>query len=134
MEKTGQEVNVDYLSFEIVNGLLICTYKSDLEIDIEIAKEIVRKRLKLIGDENKIYPTLIDGRGLKSIDKKSRDYFSSEEARKGIAAVALLAGSVFTKFIGNFFLKISYDKPTFPTKLFTDETKALQWLEQFKEE
>jgi len=127
----NKELDTKYVHFELSDNILLGTYKSGSEITVEVAKEMVESRLEI--SKGKSYPLLIDGRELKSIDKESRDYFSSEKGRRGIAAVALLAGSVFTSFIGNFFLKISYDKPTFPTRLFTEESTALKWLEQFKD-
>ncbi len=37
--------------------------------------------------------------------------------------------SPISSMIGNFFIRIS--KPLVPTKIFTDEAKAKEWLKQF---
>lgn len=119
-----------FVELEIKSGILICTYRSGLEITIKEAKEILTNRLFFIRDNE--YPTLIDGRLLKSIDWEARRFFVSEEGKKGISAAALLADSLLTAYLGNFFLKITYDSRTFPARLFTDREEALRWLEKYK--
>jgi hypothetical protein len=46
-----------------------------------------------------------------------------------VKACALITGSGFNRTLGNIFLTI--DKPAVPTKLFTDEGKAREWLQQY---
>lgn len=119
-----------YVRLEIKDGLLFCTYQNNLEITLDVAKNMIASRFALV--QNKAYPTLIDGRQLKSIDWDAREYFASEEGRQGIKAAALLSGSKLTIYIGNFFLRITYKTRSVPAKLFTNKEKALEWLEQFK--
>jgi hypothetical protein len=46
-----------------------------------------------------------------------------------VKAGALITGSAVNKTIGNIFLSI--DKPLVPTKLFTNEESARQWLREY---
>lgn len=120
----------DYLTHEIENGILLSTYKNGLEINLSVAKKILSSRLAFSG--NNCFITLIDGRKLKSIDWEARKYFNSEEGRKGIIAAAFLGGSLFTTNLGNFFLKVTYARRSFPVRLFTNKEEALKWLEKYK--
>ncbi|HLG02131.1 MAG TPA: hypothetical protein VI731_00960 [Bacteroidia bacterium] len=64
-------------------------------------------------------------------EKEARDY-AAEETPKFIQALALITNSTLSKFIANVFLQLK--KPPYPTRLFTNEEDALQWLRQFKNE
>jgi len=90
-------LDTEYVYYELVGGIIMGTYKQGVEMNLKGAKEMVKSRLEI--SNGKSYPLLIDGRGLKSINKEARDYFASEEGRRGITAAALLAGSVFTTFL-----------------------------------
>ncbi len=57
------------------------------------------------------------------------DLTGGEEAAKYQSAIALLIGSPLSRVIGNFF--IGFNKSPMPTKLFTSEPEALEWLKEF---
>jgi len=84
--------------------------------------------MEMTGDHP--FPALVSDNGIASLNKEARDYFASEGI-EGIIACALLAKSSFSAFIGNFFIKVT--SPALPIQLFSNKSKALQWLEQFKE-
>jgi len=111
------------------DGIVIAVY-GNLEITLEIAKEIVRTRMSFT--EGDRYPALADITQVASVSKEARVYFSRDAAVQGIAAGALLVNSAFSTFIGNFFLKVSFSNP-FPTKLFHNKNSAKKWLQQFIE-
>ena len=125
-----KKVETEYVYLKLTNGIVHVIFKSNLNIKLDIAQKIVNSRLELI--DGKSYPTLVDGRNVISMDKETRDCFVSEKGREGVKAAAVLTGSVFNRFLSNFFLKVSFVKSYFPTRLFTDEAKAIEWLEQFK--
>lgn len=106
--------------------ILFCTYSDKLEIDLEIAVHCVKTRIEF--SEGKSYPVLIRLQGIRSVNKEARDYFS-DEGSKLITAGALLISSPLTKILGNIFMHIN--KPDVPTKLFTNETEAKEWLKKF---
>jgi hypothetical protein len=112
--------------FELKEGIVFGTYKG--RITLESAKKVVKTRLEFT--EGKSYPVCVKTIYVTAINKDARDYFSTEEANKGIKAGAIYVDSVFQSFMGNFFLKVS--KPKVPSKVFTDRKKAIKWLEQFK--
>ena len=51
--------------------------------------------------------------------------------RRMIVALAIFADSPASRVIGNIFLTVN--KPIFPTRIFTDEGDALDWLEDYVE-
>lgn len=107
---------------------MIGHFKPGINITIEVAHDIVNKRSAFF--ENKLYPMLIEDRGVIGMTKETRDFFSTKAGTKKIKAGALLLNSVFSTYLGNFFLKVS--NPPVPTKIFTDRAKAIKWLEQYK--
>ena len=97
------------------------------EISLELAGEHLDLHVKITG--GKKTPVLSDIRTIKSITREARLHLSGEEAEKIHLCIALLISSNVSKVIGNFFLGLN--KPNFPTRLFTSEEKAMEWLKGF---
>ena len=74
-------------------------------------------------------PQLINIHKVKWADRESRQYGASEAVAEVVAALAILISSPVGTMIGNFWLKIS--KPSYPSKLFTSEAQAIDWLKDF---
>lgn len=136
MDTSAQEVrqNVEPLSNEYVkiwvkDGILHGIYTVK-ELDLEVAKICLDLRYAV--NQGVSYPSLVDIRSIKSTTKAARDLLASEQGYRYIKTCSLIIDSSVNKYIGNFFLKIS--KPVAPTRLFTDEVKALDWLMQFKDQ
>lgn len=129
MMVSEKSVKTDFVSMHFENGVLIVDFLSK-KVTLNEAKQIVDLRLQLIGDN--AYPILVDGRKVSSLDKESRNYFAGPDAMKGVKAGAILIDSTFNKFLGNFFLKVTYKKEKLPTMIFTDRKAALDWLNKFK--
>ena len=92
---------------------------------LETAKENVSAGIKVSGGIKR--PLLLDMSKIKSMDKDARDYYARCDKREGSEkAVALAVKSPVSRMIGNFFLGLN--KSTIPTRLFTDDKKALEWL------
>lgn len=110
-----------------MDGELICArYVKDLHVTLDIAKSCVGARLFF--SKGKSYAMLIDMRGIKSVTTEARKYMATVGSLH-VKAGALITGSSLNRTLGNIFLTI--DKPPVPTKLFTDEQKARQWLQQY---
>jgi len=63
------------------------------------------------------------------IEKEARDYGASEEVKKAVSAMALVANGRLSVLVANLFIRLSV--PPFPTKLFTSNEDALIWLKKF---
>lgn len=72
-------------------------------------------------------PTLVDIRRMDGIDKEARDRYASPEADALSMATALVVSSRVSRVIGTFF--VGLNRPGRPTRLFTDEKRALKFLE-----
>ncbi len=81
--------------------------------------------------QGKKRPLLVDIRIMKSVDREAREYLAGDEATRNNCATAMIVGSPLSRTIGNFIM--IFNKPRFPTKLFTSEAAALAWLKEFVE-
>jgi len=59
-------------------------------------------------------------------DKNARRYYVGPESSEYKLGMAMLITSPLQRMFGNIFLKL--DKPPYPTKIFTNEGEALDWL------
>lgn len=73
---------------------------------------------------------LVDIRNVKSTNREVRQHGVSEDTIKRTGAMAILVDSLLTKSIGNVYMKLT--KPPYPTQMFLDEDRAIEWLLKFK--
>lgn len=111
------------VTLTLTNGILVGTYLIET-IDLKMAQSAVINRMKLYGEKD--YPLLIHMTNVKHVTKEAREYFASKEGCKKIKSCAIITNSIVTRVIANFFLTLN--KPLVPTKLFTNEEHAKQWL------
>jgi len=123
-----KQLDTPYVYLELEDDLLIGYYKKDKKIDLAAAKQIVRDRLALAGDQPVL--ALAINLGVKNMTKDARDYLASEEGVKKVIAGAIIVGSPVGSFIGNWYLSIS--KPLVPSRIFTRKEAAIKWLQQFR--
>ena len=128
MYKTREFEN-DNMRFEDHGDILYIWYK-DRVFTLDIAKSMVEKRKKFTNHKN--VKVLVMQAGLKGLDKEARAYFSSDEAREGVSAAAILAKNAFERHLANFFIGITVIRPKVPTRLFTDQSEAIKWLKKQK--
>jgi hypothetical protein len=121
-----------YMSvYEIDPDILFCQYSQNLDIDLEIARQLVQDRLDC-SQGRPIY-TLIDFTNVRSVSKEARDYMNSEEGGlKGIIAGAFISTNVVSTLFINLYLKIS--NPKVPAKFFTSFDEAFAWLRKLRDE
>lgn len=94
-------------------------------LDIDTLEKITN-----LGDlwcEERLCANLIDIRDMLFIDSKTRAY-AAAQYRPHVAAAAILIDSKISSYFANIFLKFS--KPKFPTRLFTIEDEAVNWLKE----
>lgn len=123
------ELDTEYAHYEMEDNMVIVTFKN-ITITEFIAKKIVNDRKDFT--KGILMPGLADVRKMKDVDRTARTFFQSDESKVGLCAVALLTDSVFTTYIANFFLKVSYKtNRTLPSRVFTNKEKALDWLKKY---
>lgn len=112
----------------IKEGILYAVYKPNFDITLEIAKECVQARIEFC--KRQTYPMYGDISNIKSTEKEARQYLSEGDGIKYLSAGAFLIKTQIEKYIGNFWMSIN--KPPLPVKLFTDETLAITWLQNYR--
>jgi hypothetical protein len=118
----------NYMRIRKESGILYCAFGQNLNLNRDLAQMIVKERIAF--SKGISYPALIDVTGVKNITKEAREYMAGEGAEL-LTAGALLITSPVARVIGNLFLMLN--QPKIPTRLFTSESEAQQWLQQFKE-
>lgn len=117
----------DSTTMWIKNEILFSVIKPMPEVNLEIAKENIHNRKQFTDNQKMLM--FIDFRNVNYVSKEARDYLS-ENGSEGIIAGAFLVDNQINMIIGNFFLKVN--KPKAPARLFTNENKAIRWLNTFK--
>ncbi len=100
-----------------------------VKINLEQAKDIYRARVQLKTKKTKQL-LLADFSTGPVPDIEARNYAKSDDVTSITYAMAIVTGSSVGKILGNFF--IGLNKPKFPTKLFTREDVAKDWLKKYK--
>lgn len=111
------------------DGIIRKRIFDDLEIDT--ADSIENCKAILVLTRN--YPCLLltDWRDIAlRITREAREYYAGPEISKHRVAEALLINSMATRITANFYLRVN--KPITPTRLFTEEQKAIDWLYSFR--
>jgi hypothetical protein len=107
-------------------GIIRCVHFAGSECTLEDAKENVAAQVRLAN--GKVIPLLVDLTKCKSVSKEARVHFAS--ATSAFCSVALLSASPVGRIIGNMFIAV-YGAQGAPTKLFTSEAAAIEWLKGF---
>ena len=101
--------------------------KDGVTIDLKQAK-IINENMRKHATDGRI-PVLIDARVSYNWNKDAQQYLADNSDFR--LATAVLSDNPFSRLLTNTFVKIF--KPVYPVKLFTDEEKAIEWLNQFKD-
>ncbi len=79
-------------------------------------------------NEGQELPLLCDITNVVKMSQECRKHFAGEEHAKTFSKCALIISNPISKIIGNFFMGLN--KPLKPTKLFTNKSDGLQWLQK----
>lgn len=130
MQKVKESyIENNYVEFWIEDGIIIEIFKPEVtRINLKMAKEIVADRLKVTNGMTR--PLFVDLANVKSADKEAREYFAGAESVYLVSASAFLLHSYVAWLLGKLFLSIN--KPKANIELFRAKTKAIRWLENYK--
>lgn len=98
---------------------------NDAEIELPDALQNHETIKSLTGNDR--YLVLVDGRVNLSVSRDARAFSAQSRETENCIASAFLITSTANKLIGNFYININ--RPSIPTKIFSTEEKAVQWLE-----
>jgi hypothetical protein len=110
-----------------VDRFIRASFLANAEVTLADAVENIAATAKLTGGRR--LPALIDLRRVRSQSADARAYLAGPDANRVSIAVALLIGTPISRVIGNFYLGVN--RPTVPTRLFTELAEAERWLDQF---
>ncbi|GAB3830983.1 DUF7793 family protein [Pontibacter rugosus] len=117
-----------YVKMMLKNGIFYMYYKPLKQLELTVAKQIVNDRIAFVEGES--YPCLFDIQPVEHSTKEARDYMA-DEGNDFVISSAILVGSPVLRMMANFFIMVN--KPKNPTRMFSDEKSALEWLVQFKQ-
>lgn len=109
------------------DGIVRNVFHLKVEVTLPDAIETNKANLE-VGGGNKIV-CLIDARNVKSSNREAREFGARPETVDQRTAAAILIGSPVSRAIGTLFMKLS--RPPYPSRLFTSETEAVDWLKEF---
>ncbi len=127
---------MEYSPIEVENEAFVTTVETD-----GIIRTVVRKKFEIKAEHAianiqtiadlpvRSAPLLVDMRYMKSISKEARKTFAIGSKDKNVSAVALLSTSHVAAVVANFFIEL--DQPTLPTRMFSSEKSAINWLKTY---
>jgi hypothetical protein len=118
--------NEKYQVYVLAKNIYKLKLQSNIELDANDAIEIRSNFLSL--SNGKKWGLLVDAENFFSTTSEFRQLSASKEYTDLRLALAIVTNSMATKIIGNFFIKVN--KPASPTKLFSNEKQAFEWLKR----
>ncbi|MGS2765329.1 DUF7793 family protein [Sinomicrobium sp. M5D2P9] len=128
MYVSENHIENEYTSYRMEGGILFHVYKPNTIIDLPAARIITADRIEF--QHHTAYPILCDIRGVVETDKAGRDYI----ARRGFVlakAVAFLVHRPIGMELMEYFLEIHKPRPDVPYLLFTEESRAIDFLKPY---
>jgi hypothetical protein len=108
------------------NGILCSISKKAPPQSIEESKKGMEEFYKIFGNEK--HCMLIDITNASPTNKEARDY-AATELPKVVKAIAMISNSALGRMLANLFFGLK--PPPYPAKMFSNETKAKEWLKTY---
>jgi len=108
------------------NGILCAVAKKVAAPSLDETKRIMEEFKQMLGDRKACL--LIDVTNSGESTRESRDY-AAIEFPKVVKAMALISDSELGKMLANLFFNLK--QQPYPTKMFTGENEAKEWLKQY---
>ena len=120
--------DTSYAMFELKDGILCCTLKPDLILDMRTVEKINAQRLRLVKDA--VYPTMvvIHPQYL-HLEKAGFQFFGSQKGMEQTRAVAVVMKQPLRTLLSN--LSGMFMKHPAPWRVFTNTAEARLWLFEY---
>lgn len=123
-----KQIDRAYFSvFLLADGIIHIRNKSKEEISLEQAKEIIQCIAGI--SDGKLHPILVSSETFSAPTAEAREFLAKKESNPYASANAYIARSLAEKLMVNAFLK--FNRPARPTRMFSSEKAALEWLRTF---
>ena len=116
------EITVGKLS--VYEGIIRLQLNDRADIEVHHIDEIYKANQKL--SEGSKYSLLVIIGKYTNVSPEARELAANKELSKNRTSLAFVTDSLAHKLVVNFFIK--FNRPSTPTKLFTDEEEAIRWL------
>jgi hypothetical protein len=111
------------------HGLVRVSWDQGSSVTVVEAKAQFEAMKSLV--EGRRYPCLVDLRNVFEANREARQFYGKPQRAEVVSACAILVGaSGVAAVIGNFILR--FRGSALPTKLFTTEDEAVEWLKEFR--
>ena len=112
------------------NGILYLEYINDAHHDLKMSKECVTFVNSFIEELGVSQVSLLIKTDFNpSFSIKARQHMILDESVKHLSAITIVTSNLSQRFMAEFFLKVT--KPKVPVKLFSNEQKAILWLDSY---
>lgn len=119
------------LSYDEEKNVLFFKVKQEIEVDVKEIQDMIAYAKEVMG-EKRHYCVVDFGSSVMSTTEAREVYAASDYIQKNRIADAFLVKSLALRLVANFFIQVT--KPKVKTRLFTDESLALTWLLQQKDQ
>jgi hypothetical protein len=108
------------------DGILRVRYPQNCHLTLELMEKVHQLRLALCRERCAL---LVYAESVASAEYEAQQFASREDVAPLVDAMAIIVKSVFTRAMAELFMR--FHKPPYPTRIFTDERAALEWLRQY---
>lgn len=111
----------------IEEGVILVTYKSKVEIELEDVIEIRNTTHQLAN--GKEYVSIYDAGEETTVTKEAREISAKDGNIANRKAMAIIVKHLGQRILANFFINLN--KKIHPMKAFTNKDEAIKWAKQF---
>lgn len=111
---------------EYEDNIIYLRMKDGAEVNMENTLEQFAAQDALTGTDT--YAVLVDATHFVVMDKESRQFIARYQNPRRVATALLTRNNLPTRLLANIYMKI--DRPRFPTRMFSEENEAIDWLRQ----
>ena len=122
-----REASNDYTKYWMEDGIMHSMFLQDIHLELELCIALINFRQEFSEGEKQYW--LYDLDKLQSTTKDAKDY-AAKYGDNYLHAAAIIVHSHLQKFIINTYIIVK--KPNVKTRIFTDKTKAKNWLLELK--
>lgn len=108
-------------------GVILITYKNDVEIDIDEVIEIRNTTHQLA--DGKAFVSIYDAGDDTTVTKEAREISAKDGNIANRKAMAIIVKHLGQRILANFFINLN--KKIHPMKAFTNREDAVKWAKQF---
>lgn len=126
-ETISSQTDIAYLTCR--GNVITAEVKENVDISVEKMNELLQEAVRIAGFKK--YFVIVDARAGFHSEADVRDYYASNEYAKYRYADAFIVKSLATRLMVNFY--ISFNKPSIPTKTFTDPEEAARWINELRQ-